>query len=148
LLIETSARPSATGGRGDHADGDDMSKPSNVREISGWVDKALAHANMNQSDLSRALVQAGLTSVDRSAVSLVIKGKRALRAEEMLEISRITGYPIPRQGGSPAVPAHRSPAAETKGPGRSVDRRLAQARELLDTLRQIEALAAGARRKR
>jgi hypothetical protein len=77
-------------------------------EISNWVDKALAHANMKQSDLSRALVQSGLTSVDRAAVSKVIKGQRSLKAVEMLQISRITGYLAPGQkteGGSTDHPS-------------------------------------------
>jgi hypothetical protein len=71
-------------------------------EMASWAEKAIEHAGMSQADLSRVLVQAGLTSVDRAAVSKVIKGERVLKAEEMLEVSRITGYPIPdRRIGAP-----------------------------------------------
>jgi transcriptional regulator with XRE-family HTH domain len=62
--------------------------------LSDWVQKALDHAGMTQAELSRALIQAGLRTIDRSAVNKILLGTRKLLAEEMLEISRITDYPI------------------------------------------------------
>jgi hypothetical protein len=96
-----------------------MKKPSSrtaadrKRELAAWVDEARAHADMNQAELSRALVQAGLTSVDRAAVSKVIKGERVLKAEEMLEVSRICDYPTPDWGARPRPAA--SPTGHPAG---------------------------------
>jgi hypothetical protein len=108
----------------------ELAMDTEQRPLPQWVKCAHEHAGMNQADLSRALAQAGLTSVDRAAVSKVIKGQRVLKAEEMLEISRITGYPIPdrRIGAKPdisrATPG--SPELET---------RLAVAEALLEEIR-------------
>ena len=65
------------------------------KQLSEWVQRALDHAGMKQAELSRVLVQSGLRTIDRSAVNKVVLGTRKLSAEEMLEVSRITGYPIP-----------------------------------------------------
>jgi hypothetical protein len=83
----------------------ELAMDTEQRQLPEWVKRAHEHAGMTQADLSRVLVQAGLTWVDRAAVSKVIKGERVLKAEEMLEISRITGYPIPdrRIGAKPMV---------------------------------------------
>jgi plasmid maintenance system antidote protein VapI len=55
-----------------------------------WVQKALEHADIKQVDLSRAL-----NHPDRSIVNKMVHGTRSLSAEEMVEVSRITGYAIP-----------------------------------------------------
>ena len=74
------------------------------KQLSEWVQRALDHAQMKQAELSRALIQSGLSTIDRSAVNKVVLGTRKLSAEEMLEVSRITDYPIPdrRKGKSKA----------------------------------------------
>jgi hypothetical protein len=66
-------------------------------KLSAWVQKALDHANMTQAELSRALIQAGLPTIDRSAVNKIVLGARKLSGDELLEVSRTTGYPIPDQ---------------------------------------------------
>ena len=65
------------------------------KQLSDWVQRALDHAGMKQAELSRALIQSGLSTIDRSAVNKVVLGTRKLSGEEMLEVSRITGYPVP-----------------------------------------------------
>jgi hypothetical protein len=69
--------------------------PESENPLSKWVEDALAHAGMKQADLSRALIQAGLGTVDKSAVNKIVQGTRKLSAGEMLEIGRITDYPVP-----------------------------------------------------
>jgi hypothetical protein len=64
-------------------------------QLSEWVQAALDHANMKQAELSRAMLQSGLSTIDRSAVNKVVLGTRKLSADEMLEISRITDYAVP-----------------------------------------------------
>lgn len=75
-----------------------------------WVQAALDHADMKQADLSRALIQAGLRTVDRSAVNKILLGTRKLSGDEMLEVSRITGYPLP-ESESPFAKGPASAAA-------------------------------------
>jgi hypothetical protein len=62
--------------------------------------------------------------------SKVIKGERVLKAEEMLEISRITGYPIPdrRIGAKPDI-SRATPES------RELETRLAVAEALLEEIR-------------
>jgi hypothetical protein len=68
-----------------------------------WVSQALDHAQMKQAELSRALIQSGLSTIDRSAVNKIVLGTRKLSAEEMLVISKITRFQI--QGGAPPTQA-------------------------------------------
>jgi hypothetical protein len=66
------------------------------QQLSEWVQRALDHAGMKQAELARILRdQSGLVTIDRSALNKIVLGTRKLSAEEMLEVSRITGYPIP-----------------------------------------------------
>jgi hypothetical protein len=49
---------------------------------------------MKQADLSRALVGAGRGTLSPSAVSKIVRGKRNISGDEMLEVGRITSYPM------------------------------------------------------
>lgn len=88
------------------------------KQLSEWVQKALTYADMKQADLSRALIQSGLRTIDRSAVNKVVLGTRKLSANEMLEISRITDYPTPdrRIGASKIKQEQLPPPPEHRGP--------------------------------
>jgi hypothetical protein len=82
------------------------------KQLSDWVQRALDYAGMKQAELSRALIQSGLSTIDRSAVNKVVLGTRKLSGEEMIEVSRITGYPIPdrRIKGRPVEKEEEKPA--------------------------------------
>jgi SOS-response transcriptional repressor LexA len=61
-----------------------------------WVEEAMAHASMSQSDLARALQARLRTDFDRSKVyKIVTTGTRKVSAEEMLAIEEVTGFPAP-----------------------------------------------------
>jgi hypothetical protein len=63
--------------------------------LADWVKKATEYAGISQADLSRRLHDYGLRTVDKSAVSKLVKGERGLTAHEMLAINAITKYPMP-----------------------------------------------------
>ena len=60
-----------------------------------WILAALRHANLKQSELSRLLTERLGRSVDRSAVNKLTKDEQILKADEMLIISELTGFPLP-----------------------------------------------------
>lgn len=59
-----------------------------------WVRCAIKSAGMSQADLSRKMIASGFNTFDRAAVNKLTLGSRSLKANEMIEISRITGVPI------------------------------------------------------
>jgi hypothetical protein len=59
-----------------------------------WVRCAIESAGMSQADLSRKMIASGFNTFDRAAVNKLTLGSRSLKANEMIEISRITGFPI------------------------------------------------------
>lgn len=63
-----------------------------------WVKQALQHAGMSQSDLARELTANYGWSDNRSILNKIVKGTRTLEAEEMFDIAKATGYPIPGAG--------------------------------------------------
>lgn len=65
-----------------------------------WAKSAIG--DMNQAELSRRLTEALGRSIDRAAVNKVLTGGRDLKADEMLEIARITKAPVPAR--PPRVP--------------------------------------------
>jgi hypothetical protein len=75
-----------------------------VGMVSTWVKQAIEFARsshkgvgrkLNQAELGRKLTSALGREIDRAAVNKMTKGIRSLAADEMLEISRITGFPVP-----------------------------------------------------
>ncbi|WCK26609.1 S24 family peptidase [Agrobacterium pusense] len=60
-----------------------------------WVISALQYAGMSQSDLSRELAAKHKWSDNRSILNKIVTGERDLKADEMFDISRATGYPVP-----------------------------------------------------
>jgi transcriptional regulator with XRE-family HTH domain len=76
-----------------------------------WLRKALKHANMTQVELARALLRAGF-QFDRSTVNKMTKGERRIQYNEMVEISRITKYPILEP--SRLFPPARQPSASSQ----------------------------------
>lgn len=78
--------------------------------LGDWVRDALQHANMSGAELARRLTDALGRSIDRAAVSKMQitrateKTKpRAIAADEMIAISEITGFPLPKEA-APAPP--------------------------------------------
>jgi hypothetical protein len=66
-----------------------------ARMLSSWVKQAIKFAGTSQAVVGRKLTTALGREIDRAAVNKLTKGSRALAADEMLEISRITGFPVP-----------------------------------------------------
>jgi len=60
-----------------------------------WVESAIEHASLGQSDLARLLADRLGTNFDRSKVYKILKDQREVSAEEMLAIEVITGFPAP-----------------------------------------------------
>jgi hypothetical protein len=116
-------------------------------QTADWVKKALAHADMGQAELSNVLIRSGFLTMDRSVVNKLTLAKRDLKATEMFEISRITGYPVPdlfvgsskspERAGVDAMPLEEASAilTEPRGPGRPTTEeqaRRARAQEIVD----------------
>jgi hypothetical protein len=105
---------------------------------------ALAHANMGQAELSEALKSVGFWTRDRSVVNKLTLAKRDLKATEMFEISRITGYPLPDLfvGAAKSMPLEEAKAILTKprGSGRPTTEeqiRRAKAQEIVDAAEEL-----------
>jgi transcriptional regulator with XRE-family HTH domain len=60
-----------------------------------WLSTALRQSDTSQAELARLLSAALGHSVDRAAINKMVTGKRAISAEEMIEISKITDHPLP-----------------------------------------------------
>lgn len=67
--------------------------------LKAWLKNALKETGRSQADLARHL------EVNRSAVSLMISGKRAISADEMFKAAAYLGVSPPGQDGSPALVA-------------------------------------------
>lgn len=70
-----------------------------------WVREALGNASMSQADLARELTRRLRRSIDRAAVNkmMILRPKRGqktrgIKADEMLAIEEITGFPAPVDG--------------------------------------------------
>jgi hypothetical protein len=70
--------------------------------LAKWVSEALRHADMSQAELARRISQDLGRNIDRAAVNKMtlirLRGqqkRRAIRADEMVAIERITGFPAP-----------------------------------------------------
>lgn len=60
-----------------------------------WANKALEHSGLKQAELGRLLAEQYGWSENRSILNKVLTGERDLKADEMLSLSKATGYPIP-----------------------------------------------------
>ena len=72
----------------------DNAKSRTLAPIPTWVRHAIEFAKMSQADLSRKMIASGFNTFDRAAVNKLTLGSRSLKADEMIEISRITGFPM------------------------------------------------------
>lgn len=64
-------------------------------EMHEWLIKAIAFANVSQSELARRLSDRLGRSIDRAAVQKMTKpGGRRIKADELLAIADITGYQV------------------------------------------------------
>lgn len=64
--------------------------------IAQWLMDAMAHKGWGQSELARRLTDAYPSwAGDRSKIYKATKGKRKLSAEELYQISDVTGFQIP-----------------------------------------------------
>lgn len=59
-----------------------------------WTKRALDHKGWKQAELARQLHDRFQWSDDRSVINKLVQGARALKADEMKQISALTGYPI------------------------------------------------------
>ena len=66
-----------------------------TKRMKEWVLSAMEHAEMSQADLVRELAANYGWSDNRSILNKIVKGERDLKADEMLAISKATGYPLP-----------------------------------------------------
>lgn len=64
------------------------------RMSSQWLRAALTHAKMSQAALAREL-NAWRDGYGRDTVNKIATGKRRLTSDEMVQVARITGYPLP-----------------------------------------------------
>jgi transcriptional regulator with XRE-family HTH domain len=62
--------------------------------FSDWVARAIAHGKMTQAELARRLTARLGRQVDSAAVNKIVKGTRALAADELLAIAELTGHPV------------------------------------------------------
>ncbi|KRR21884.1 LexA family transcriptional regulator [Bradyrhizobium retamae] len=63
--------------------------------IAQWVEEAMSHAGMSQSDLARRLSDRLRVDFDRSKVNKIVLGKRKVSADELFAIEEITSFPAP-----------------------------------------------------
>lgn len=63
-----------------------------------WIQEALQHSGLSQSELARRLTEQLGRSIDRAAVNKMTKGTRNISGEEMLAIEALTGHPAPTAG--------------------------------------------------
>lgn len=64
-------------------------------DLAEWARAALKGANVAQAELARQLTDALGRSIDRAAVNKMLTGARRIAVDEMTEIARITGAPLP-----------------------------------------------------
>jgi transcriptional regulator with XRE-family HTH domain len=64
--------------------------------LSKWLQDALAHARMSQAELARRLALKLGPSYERSKVNKMALGKRDIDGAELLAISEITRFPVPK----------------------------------------------------
>ena len=60
-----------------------------------WISGALAHGQINQAELARLMSDELGKPIDRSIINKMVLGTRDISAEEMLAISKITGFDVP-----------------------------------------------------
>lgn len=62
-----------------------------------WLREALDLSKISQAKLGRLLSEKLNRSIDRAAVNKMLAGTRAISADEMIEIERITGLQAPKE---------------------------------------------------
>jgi hypothetical protein len=60
-----------------------------------WIRNALEISHKSQADLSRHLTVALHRTIDKTAVNKMLSGARRIQADELMEIARFTGQPLP-----------------------------------------------------
>jgi len=65
------------------------------RMLSEWLLEAIERSGKGQAELSRQLTRALGRSIDRAAVNKMTKGTRAISADELKVIERVTGHEAP-----------------------------------------------------
>lgn len=73
----------------------------NIRMEQEWITAVLQHSQLSQAELVRRLHQRYGWSNDRSIINKIKTGVRSLDAREMLEISELTGFPVPIEEDAP-----------------------------------------------
>jgi SOS-response transcriptional repressor LexA len=84
---------------------DGMAPRKKKANIAQWVAAAMQFADdMSQAELARRLETRLRVGFDRSKVQKILKGTRAVSADEMLAIEEVTGFPAPAEARSALVP--------------------------------------------
>ncbi|TPM89881.1 helix-turn-helix transcriptional regulator [Mesorhizobium sp. B2-1-3A] len=65
--------------------------------LSDWLRDALQTKGISQADMARILTERLGRSIDRAAMNKMTVGKRAIFADELLEIQRVTGIQAPTE---------------------------------------------------
>lgn len=78
-----------------------------------WVIEALDHAKMSQAELARLLKERLKRSFDRSTVNKMTIGTRKVKADELIAIEELTGYPAPNAEKGAIVAPNAVRAADT-----------------------------------
>lgn len=66
-----------------------------TKASSEWLQKAIETSGISQAKLARELSDLLSTSIDRSTINKVVRGRRKLLANEMVGVHQITGYELP-----------------------------------------------------
>lgn len=72
--------------------------------IEQWAKAAIDASGMSQAEIARQMTERLGKSLDRAAINKIYKGTRGLSAEEMIELSRLTGVAMPDHSGPRTVP--------------------------------------------
>lgn len=75
----------------------DCRRPGSVDRymLDQWLSEAMAHWGKGQAELARQLAARHVIDNDRSIINKMLKGRRGIKANELLAIVDITGYPPP-----------------------------------------------------
>jgi hypothetical protein len=63
-----------------------------------WVNKAFYQSELTQEEIAFRLRDMGLGTLDKAAISKLLKNERGIYADEMFAISKITNFSFPGQG--------------------------------------------------
>lgn len=72
--------------------------------IEQWAKAVIDASDLSQAEIARQLTEMLGRSIDRAAVNKIVKGTRALSADEMIALAQILNVPVPDSAGPRTVP--------------------------------------------